>query len=120
MPAVMATTVDYQRTTVELLQRIAREELPGLIVAAEDAGRFIPRHVERTVERFLGCGDPRGVALPVGLMAEHSGENLAGDDSPSESVLFIDAAEQEQCIVLSVQAMFEARWARTEQDIAQR
>ena len=55
----MATTVDYQRTTVELLQRIAREELPGLIEAAEDAGRFIPRHVERTVERFLGCGDSR-------------------------------------------------------------
>jgi hypothetical protein len=27
--------------------------------AAEDAGRFIPRHVERTVERFPGCGDPR-------------------------------------------------------------
>ena len=59
MPAVMATTVDYQRTTVELLQRIARAELPRLIEAAEDAGRFIPRHVERTVERFLGCGDPR-------------------------------------------------------------
>jgi hypothetical protein len=55
----MATTVDYQRTTVELLQRIAREDLPALVEAAEEAGRFIPRHVERTVERFLTCGDPK-------------------------------------------------------------
>ena len=55
----MATTFDTQRTTVELLQRIAREDLPALIEAADQAGRFIPRHVERTVERFLTCGDSR-------------------------------------------------------------
>lgn len=55
----MATTVDHQRTTVELLRRIAREEFPALVEAAEATGRFIPRHVERCVERFLGCGDPR-------------------------------------------------------------
>jgi hypothetical protein len=55
----MATTLDSQRTTVELLQRIAREDLPALIEAAEQAGRFVPRHIERTVERFLTCGDSR-------------------------------------------------------------
>jgi hypothetical protein len=55
----MVTTVDYQRTTSELLQRIAREDLPALVESAENAGRFIPHHVERTVERFLTCGDPK-------------------------------------------------------------
>jgi hypothetical protein len=68
----MATTVDTQRGTVELLQRIAREELPALSEAAEAAGRFIPRHVERTVERFLGCGDPReGFAWLVCARCDH-------------------------------------------------
>ena len=78
MPAVMATTVDYQRTTVELLQRIAREELPGLIEADDDAGYFIPRHVERTIERFPGCGDPRGYISrpPLGRVGRRASLSL--------------------------------------------
>jgi len=55
----MATTVDHRRTATDLLQRIAREELPALTAAAEAGGRSLPRYLERAVERFLTCGDAR-------------------------------------------------------------
>jgi len=55
----VSTTIDHRRTTTDLLQRIAREELPALVEAAEASGRNLPRYLERAVGRFLTCGDPR-------------------------------------------------------------
>ena len=54
----MTITVERSNSPGDLLHRLVRRGWPELQATLEAAGRSLPRHVEREMERFLRCGDP--------------------------------------------------------------
>jgi hypothetical protein len=58
-PPAGRVTFDACGSPDDLLHRLVREELPGLVGALGEHGRTLPRHVLSEMERFTACGDPR-------------------------------------------------------------
>jgi hypothetical protein len=54
----MANVFGLRGALHDEVRPIVRDGLGGLRTALSEVGRSLPRHVERELEGFLGCGDP--------------------------------------------------------------
>jgi len=54
----VGATVEFRGGRGELLQQLVRQGLPELRRALEERDRWLPRHVQRELQRLFVCGDP--------------------------------------------------------------
>ena len=54
----MSCVVELRGAATDLLHPVVREGLATLRGALSAVGRSLPRHVQKELEGFLGCGDP--------------------------------------------------------------
>ena len=55
---LMSCVIEVRGATHDLLLPVVQEGLAGLRGALAAVDRELPRHVEKEMEGFLGCGDP--------------------------------------------------------------
>ena len=52
-------TIEVRGKFASSLHRLVAKGLPELLGVLREAGTWLPRHVVKELEAFLGCGDPK-------------------------------------------------------------